>query len=280
MPCLLHLSICTKLSILVLESPQKANDSSVTEHYPPHSDSSLKQLLKAILEANVIDTHKAALLLYLRRDVRLEPEKFAAETYLPQRYITLIDGLWHLDRLHLKEAIVHLTDPTLIPTFSEEILYTIGKHSPQHPELVLEYYNTTSPVLTTTKTLNVYFSALVNSSVTEAFFFTRRQSDATRKHLFEVLLALVHGSSSGGARAKRGVELVGLPLETEEEEWLEEYLLKGKGKNLFGAKDTVIVRRIATGRSDEIGTLAREAKERKIDGVNWPQLAREMEAGL
>lgn len=65
-----------------------------------------------------------------------------------------------------------------------------------------------------------------------------------------------------------------LPFDEEEEEWFEKYLLDGKGKGLFGAKDTVIVRRIATGRGDDVRALAREIKERKIDGVNWNDLAK------
>ena len=220
------------------------------------------------------DTHKAALLYYLRKDLRLSAESFAQETYLPERYIILIDGLWHLDRLRLKEAVTSLTEPTLIPTFSEEILYTLARNATSHPELALEYYNSTSPVFTSAKTLNAYFSVLSGASVTEAFFFTRRQADYVRRHLFEYLISQVHGSSSGEKRARRSLELVELPFDEEEEEWFEDYLLDGKGKGLFGARDTVIVRRIATGRGDDIRDLAREIKERRIDGVNWNDLAK------
>ena len=70
------------------------------------------------------------------------------------------------------------------------------------------------------------------------------------------------------------MELIVLPFDHEEEDWFEEYLLRGKGKGLYGAKDTVIARRIATGRDGDVEGLAKEIRERKIDGLSWVGLAK------
>jgi hypothetical protein len=167
---------------------------------------------------------------------------------------------------------VYLTEPCLIPTFPEEILFTLSKHCQSDYHLPIQYYTAVSPQISSTKVLDSFFACVCQASITEGYFFTKSHPTATRRHLFEQLLAFVHGSSSGETQSQRGIELVNLPFDREETEWFEEFLLRGSGKGLFGAKDTVIVRYIAEGRSEDAEKLSREVKERKIDGVNWTSL--------
>lgn len=57
---------------------------------------------------------------------------------------------------------------------------------------------------------------------------------------------------SGAAdTAGRATELVSLPLDGAEETWFEDYLTTGDGKKLRNAKDTVLMRRVVTGRHAE-----------------------------
>ena len=86
------------------------------------------------------------------------------------------------------------------------------------------------------------------------------------------MLSFVLSHSSGKARADRATELISLPLAAEEEAWFEEYLLGGKGKGLFGAKDTVIMRQMALGNVQRAQKLSKDVKERKVDNMNWASL--------
>ena len=126
------------------------------------------------------------------------------------------------------------------------------------------------------KTLNAYFSCVCKSSITEALYFARSQHPAAHRNLFELMLAFVHGSSSGDTRSKRGTELVSVPFSEEETSWFEEYLLRGKGKSLCAAKDTMIMRYMATGEGQKAEGLIKDVKERNIDGINWTTLTLRM----
>ena len=115
---------------------------------------------------------------------------------------------------------------------------------------------------------------MCQASITEAFYFSRSHGELIHQHLFERLIDFIHGNAGGEIRAARGVELIGLPLDDKEERWLEEYLAEGKGTGLFGAKDTLMMRKIATGRSQEAANLARSIHEKKsIHGVSWSTLS-------
>lgn len=72
-------------------------------------------------------------------------------------------------------------------------------------------------------------------------------------------------------KATRGVELISLPLHKEEESWFTGYL-EGKGRDLAGANDTLIMRGIAIGRSESVSRDRRIENSQKIDGVDWNTL--------
>lgn len=86
------------------------------------------------------------------------------------------------------------------------------------------------------------------------------------------MLSFILGSSSGKQRSDRAIELIGLPFDQEEQSWFQQHLLDGKGKALFGAKDTVIMRYMALGELQAAREVSRETKERKIDNLNWTSL--------
>jgi hypothetical protein len=94
--------------------------------------------------------------------------------------------------------------------------------------------------------LDLLFGALVSTNITEALFFSRKYPEHTRRLLFEKLVSSVLLEESlGGARSK---ELVGLPLDSFEETWFQEYLTNGEGSRLKLAASTVETRQIITGR--------------------------------
>lgn len=117
--------------------------------------------------------------------------------------------------------------------------------------------------------MEAYFLILCRGSITEAFYFSRTQGDLNHHFLFEKLITFVHSKSVGKIKATRGVELIGLPLNPEEETWFTEFLTRGKGHMLSGAADTLTMRGIAIGRSLSDAQHRRMRSSERIDGVSW-----------
>lgn len=120
---------------------------------------------------------------------------------------------------------------------------------------------------------------MCSASITEAFFFSRTHGELIHQHLFELLVSFVHANSQGDIRASRAVELIGLPFDEKEETWLEEYLIRGNGRTLAGANDTIMMRRIAMGRSLEAIEFSENLSGRTVDGVNWTTLRGGLQQG-
>ena len=89
----------------------------------------------------------------------------------------------------------------------------------------------------------------------------------------------MHANSAGDARASRALELIHLPLNEEEEQWFEEFLNEGKGSTLYGAKDTVMMRKIAKGKMKDAFEFGSKLSGRKIDGLNWMTLRDGLQKG-
>jgi hypothetical protein len=145
--------------------------------------------------------------------------------------------------------------------------------------LALAYYNTVQPTLTSPAAIEGLFSAIAKSSPTEAYYFARAQPKHTQRHLFERLIALVLNVSTRDTIADRSVELVNLPLNQDEEAWFNEYLLHGEGRSIRKAKDTVIMRRIGTGKFTESLSLD-GMNARPIGGLDWTTLTGAVQDGL
>lgn len=112
--------------------------------------------------------------------------------------------------------------------------------------------------------------------MTEAFYFTRKYDEHHRHKFFEQLVGFVHKTGAGQTRSRRAMELVGLPLDEIEEEWFEETLLRGSASSFPGARDTVMMRRLAAGRLDGLGTELESLGGKKVDGLNWDDLRQSM----
>ncbi|KAI9845415.1 MAG: hypothetical protein M1837_004893 [Sclerophora amabilis] len=251
--------------------------------YPPKSNHDLRVLHHGIVSSNFAEHHRQSLLYYLLLDCRASrnaAEEYAQRTFLPEKYVTYMRGLWHMDRMQFQTALEWLTQPSLIPTFPEPILITLVRHAPPNDlSLALAYYHTVAPTISTSKSLEVLYSALCRTSTTEAFYFARAQSGQTRRHLLEQLIHAVLSSSRGEEGASKAVELINQPFTGEEEQWFEQYLTVGKGRNLSGAKDTVIMRRIGRGKFSELDDI-KGPSGRKVDGVNWDTLKKGLMHGL
>lgn len=97
--------------------------------------------------------------------------------------------------------------------------------------------------------------------------------------MFEMLISIVLHSHAGEKAATRGVELLNLPFNPEEEDWFEDYLTKGEGRGLKKAKDTLMMRRIGTGRFSEALSINVEGG-RTTGGLNWKMLQNGLQKGL
>ncbi|KAK6365911.1 hypothetical protein LTS17_010877 [Exophiala oligosperma] len=241
-------------------------------NYPPRTNQDLRNIWSKIVQSSAPDEQKLALLFYLLRDCRHlsnADSNFARRTYLPQKYQLLVAGLWELDHGQFARALEHLTDPSLTPTFADDILFTLLQHPKCDRALASAYYIAVSPPLKDPKTLGAYFSLLLRNNMVEAYYFAKRQDHLQHKKLFEELIVTMHQEDPSPDHAQRAAIVVGLPLTSEEDGWFEECLLNGAGSKLPGAKDSVIARRIALGRStSDISSLNRLGGE-DIDGVNW-----------
>jgi len=97
--------------------------------------------------------------------------------------------------------------------------------------------------------------------------------------MFEMLISLVLSNSPKDTIADRSVELVNLPFNKEETEWFEEYLLKGDGRSIKSANDTLMMRRLGTGNFKESLELHHKGG-RGIGGLDWQKLSEAVKHGL
>lgn len=237
--------------------------------YPPKSNSDLKNIWKKILDAKVSEEQKLALQYYLIRDCRnssLE-KAFLQTTYLPEKYQLFVTGLWEVDRCQFSRALEYLTDPALVPpTLTDEILSVLLRHPKCDPSQAMAYYLTVQPPLQDQPTLDAYFELLSRVDVTAAYNFA--QQSPQHQRLFEKLVTSIQGAEPSDAKAAASVHLIGLPFTDQEVTWFEQ--LEAESTKHAGAKDTLLMRRLATGQSLD-STLARY-KGTKVDGVNWEDI--------
>ena len=97
--------------------------------------------------------------------------------------------------------------------------------------------------------------------------------------MFQMLISLVLNNSSKETIADRSVELLNLPFTGEEEAWFEEYLSNGEGRQIRKASDTLLIRKIATGRFTE-SLAVKGVVVRTIGGMDWNTLSDAVQDGL
>lgn len=148
------------------------------------------------------------------------------------------------------------------------------RHAPEGDyTLPLSYFHTVQPILKTSEALELLFNAMARTSVTEAFYYSRTHSESVRGQLFRQLVSSVLSSPLSEETAARATELIGLPFDATEEEWFEEFLTQEDGKKLKRAKDTLIMRKIVTGRLSE-------AVQDKSLGSGWGMVQEGVKSGL
>ncbi|KAI1624983.1 nuclear pore complex assembly-domain-containing protein [Exophiala viscosa] len=241
-------------------------------NYPPRTNQDLRNLWSKIVQSPAADEQKLALLYYVLRDCRQlsnADTNFARRTYLPQKYQLLVAGLWELDHAQFSRALEHLTDPCLTPTFADEILLALIHHPKCQSSLATAYYITVSPPLKHQSTLEAYFDLVLANNIVQAYYFAKKQGKQRHKTLFEKIIVAVHKEKPGATRAERASLLLGLPFTAEEEAWFEECLLSGAGSKLPNAKDSVMARNIATGRSISGENGLSRLKGENIGGITW-----------
>ncbi|KAL2117484.1 hypothetical protein VTJ04DRAFT_7144 [Mycothermus thermophilus] len=246
--------------------PQPSNE---PKPYPPRGDSGLKLLHHQIASAKVSVHAKLSVLYYLLLDhdsVRANSnlaDEFADASNLPSTYQLLMRGLWHLDRAQFDIAVQHLAHPSLPAEFSDDVLAVLLRHAPDLPtttttkdtpkqkdyHLALAYYHTARPHIHNPATFLLLFTALAQTSIPSALRFLRANApEHARRQLFEKLVATVleHPLAAGS----KGMELAGLPLNTDEERWLDEYLTVGEGRRSRNARALAELRGLVTGKGN------------------------------
>jgi hypothetical protein len=173
-------------------------------------------------------------------------EDFAGNSGLPKSYQILMKGLWQLDQQEFEDALEYIAYPSLIPDFADDIITALVRNG--EDSLALSYYYTVQPILSTSTALELLFEAMARNDATEALFFLRTQPEYIQETLFQRLISLALGDSQNA----RVQDVAFLPFTTEEEAWFEQYLLHGAGKNIKKSKDTLLVRKLADNKFDEL----------------------------
>lgn len=101
----------------------------------------------------------------------------------------------------------------------------------------------------------------------------------TQRGLFEQLIDFVLKRLKGALRASRSAELVTLPLNEDEESWLEAYLKEEDGHSSQGAADTLLMRAMITERFGSIQDQSGNTRDRTINNLNWASLRDRIDRG-
>ena len=134
----------------------------------------------------------------------------------------------------------------------------------------MAYHITIRPPLRNQQTLDALFDLLVQTNVVEAYDFARQKPQ--HKSLFESLITSIHEEGPSDARAQRALQLLSLPFTAEETSWFEDCLLHGGAAKCPGAKDSVLMRRLAMGDMQSAPGNVSRLKGSKVDGVNWEEI--------
>ena len=110
----------------------------------------------------------------------------------------------------------------------------------------------------------------------------RRQPPSEQRHLLELLVDAALDLPAGEERKRKGLELLDLPFNQQEEGWFEEYLTNGKGRKLDRAGDAVLTRLLGLGNYDSmLDTVDNvNASKLKVDGVKWENIVQGINRGV
>ncbi|KAF4453301.1 nuclear pore complex assembly protein [Fusarium austroafricanum] len=229
--------------------------------YPPKTDNALKQLHQQICEATMSTHHKFSIFYYILLDFdrtagrESVSDAFVDASGMPKKYQIFMKGLWYLDHQDFSRALEYISHPSLIPDFADDIITVLVRSAEDHDySIALSYFYAVQPILKTSTALELLFDAMANTNISEALFYSRTHPHNTRELLFRQLIAVVLNSSNEELSERAG-QLAFLPFDKSEETWFEEYLLHGNGKNHKKAKDTLVMRKIASDQFSEVAKI-------------------------
>lgn len=171
------------------------------------------------------------------------------------------------------EAIQYLASPSLKPRFADEILGTLIEHG--QDGLAIAYYQSVGPPLREADVMCGYFTMLCKSSVTDAYMFARSQVDSA-------FFGTIIEEALYSQRLESAVALVDLPMTSQEAEFMEEFLLNGKGRDLKHAADVVVMRKVATGKLMVLDADIKRLNvtRRSYGGISWQNVVEGINRGL
>ncbi|KAH6637556.1 nuclear pore complex assembly-domain-containing protein [Boeremia exigua] len=273
--------------------------------YPPKTPQQLHDLHQRIVSSETTLHNKHCLIFYLLKDLSPQHHEddelataFARDVHLEKRFWTFIEGLWALDHLEFAIAVGNLTHPSIIPTFPDEIIFTLltcreklGRLNVQHGEqddvLPLAYYNCVTPPLEDQRVRYEFARYLARRNVTETYAWIHTRPLHEQQPLLEILIEQtleksVWNSGVGEevyTREEKAMELVSLPFSAEEEDAVEKFLTTGGGRTFRNAEDTVMMRRIAMGRLVDVAD-DQSTRGQRMEGVDWDALKGGVKRGL
>ncbi|OLN87746.1 Protein ELYS [Colletotrichum chlorophyti] len=266
--------------VLFIDRVLKALGLTKAKTYPPKTENALRTLHQQLCEATMSTHHRLSIFYYIQLDFDTSQNReqassrFAAASGVPKNYQIFMKGLWLLDHLQFEKALEYIAHPSLTTDFADEIVTALVRHAPDGDyTLPLSYFHTVQPILKTPDALHLLFDAMARSSITEALYFSRTHSEAIRGQLFRLLISSVLAAPANEETAARATELVGLPFDATEEAWFEEYLSQEDGKKLKHARDTLLMRKLVTGR------YAEAVKDKNLGG-RWGVVLEGVKSGL
>ncbi|KAF8802250.1 hypothetical protein BYT27DRAFT_7226558 [Phlegmacium glaucopus] len=230
--------------------------------FPPEDVESLQKLLDAIQNSTYDTLKKDCLVYFLLKWHQDGREKgFQQQRCIPPQFAALADAYWHLDTgINVPRAVAILSDCRLNRDHTSKIMVALS-NSPDSEALIRRYVQTAKPPLVEPLDLEMYTLALADSSILDAWHYTRTfsETDEMRPRLFKKML---EWAVTPNPRSAALAQLVTLPLSTFEESVLNDFVQKPPSDLKFSAvavlQDLICVRLIQGGRYTEAVKLDRQ----------------------
>lgn len=262
-------------------------DLETTSSFPPKDKAALDELVETIHEkSSVKKLNQACLTYYLFLDFPPEltmgdnlPQYYAEEIDFPVGFKELVRGFWHLDRLEFDQSLVHLSHPSVTPTFHDKILSAYlaaasGKHN-----YVMAYLCTNNPKLASQETITNYMTTLCAVSLYSGLEFSRSASPDIK---LDLLTSMVEFCLENNPKQNLW-RLVNLPLNHTEETLMYNNVLAGIISNAKSeqhkslAKDVLLMRSLHTGNVNlayQVSQMSNSTANTSAENVSWNDLSR------
>ncbi|PPR04583.1 hypothetical protein CVT24_012011 [Panaeolus cyanescens] len=219
--------------------------------YPPENPEGLNKLLEAIADSTYDTLKQDSLVYYLLKWYQDGRERTFQQTKcIPPQFSALTDAYWHIDTgVNVARAVAILSDARLNRDYADRIILALSL-APDAPTLIRRYVQTAKPILVNPPELEMYTIALADSSVLEAWKFSRTFTDVEemRSRLFRKIL---EWSLTPKPRPVALRQLLVLPYTPEEEEILNDFVQRPSTISYSSVallQDLICVRLIQAGR--------------------------------